>query len=200
VHYPDQPQSSSRFADPHDLLVAAQILGARFVYGLTGNTIPLEWEAAAEAFAAAIRPLADEATQFGLPVMIESTSGPMTSDVSFVHNFRDAVDLAEIADIGVCLDLNHCWTERGLQETINRAGKRLQHVQVSDMVLGRRDRFRAVPGDGVIPLHRILGWVLDTGYTGLFDLEISPGADKPGVDTLSLAIERAEALLFELGL
>jgi sugar phosphate isomerase/epimerase len=29
-----------------------------------------------------------------------------------------------------------------------------------------------VPGDGVIPLERLLGEVLAAGYTGLFDLEL----------------------------
>ena len=31
---------------------------------------------------------------------------------------------------------------------------------------------RAVPGDGAIPLERILGWALDAGYAGAFDLEL----------------------------
>jgi sugar phosphate isomerase/epimerase len=46
-------------------------------------------------------------------------------------------------------------------------------VQVSDYVLGDRTApCRAVPGDGVIPLDRILGDVLEAGYQGVFDIEL----------------------------
>jgi sugar phosphate isomerase/epimerase len=181
-------------------LDAASELGARFIYGLTGPAVPLEWDDAASRFQDAVKPLKEEADRVGLPILIESTSGVMTSDVSFIHNVRDAVDLVEMADIGLCFDINHSWSERHLADTIKRAGSRLRNVQISDMILGRRDRFRAAPGDGVIPLARILGWVLETGYSGLFDIEVSP---EPGVEpdvTLARAVEQSEALLSEVGL
>lgn len=55
-------------------------------------------------------------------------------------------------------------------------------VQVSDYVLGDRTApCRAVPGDGAIPLERILGDVLDAGYAGVFDLElVGPRIDAEG--------------------
>ena len=55
-------------------------------------------------------------------------------------------------------------------------------VQVSDYVLGDRTApCRAVPGDGAIPLERILGDVLDAGYGGVFDLElVGPRIDAEG--------------------
>ena len=46
-------------------------------------------------------------------------------------------------------------------------------IQVSDYIYGDQSpRARAVPGDGAIPLERILGWALDAGYHGAFDLEL----------------------------
>ncbi|MGB8363806.1 MAG: hypothetical protein ACLQUZ_06235 [Rhizomicrobium sp.] len=46
-------------------------------------------------------------------------------------------------------------------------------VQFSDYVYGDRTiPERAVPGDGAIPLDRLVGWVLDAGYTGAFDMEL----------------------------
>jgi sugar phosphate isomerase/epimerase len=46
-------------------------------------------------------------------------------------------------------------------------------VQVSDYVLGDRiTPCRAVPGDGAIPLERLIGDILEAGYQGLFDLEL----------------------------
>lgn len=181
-------------------LEVASRLGSRFIYGVTGSAVSLEWDEAAARFTKAVAPLQAASADTGVPVLFESTSSCLTSDVSFVHNFRDAVDLAEIADVRLCFDVNHCWTERGLGQSIRRAGDRIGAVQISDMTLGRRDRFRAVPGDGVIPLARILGTVLETGYSGLFDIEISPEPGIEPVHTLSRAVEQSEALLASLGL
>jgi sugar phosphate isomerase/epimerase len=63
--------------------------------------------------------------------------------------------------------------EAGLKPLFRRAMPLTGLVQVSDYVLGDRSTpCRAVPGDGAMPLERLLGDVLDAGYTGLFDLEL----------------------------
>jgi sugar phosphate isomerase/epimerase len=57
-----------------------------------------------------------------------------------------------------------------------------QLVQVCDYVYGDRSLpSRAVPGEGAIPVRRILEWTLQAGYTGAFDLElIGPRIDAEG--------------------
>lgn len=46
-------------------------------------------------------------------------------------------------------------------------------MQVSDYVLGDRGLpCRAVPGDGAVPLERLLRVILASGFRGPFDLEI----------------------------
>ena len=40
---------------------------------------------------------------------------------------------------------------------------------------------RAVPGDGDIPLERLIGWLLEVGYPGAFELELlGPRIDEEG--------------------
>ena len=58
----------------------------------------------------------------------------------------------------------------------------LAHVQVSDFVIGSASTpDRAVPGDGDIPLARILGRVLAAGYRGAFEVElVGPRIDSEG--------------------
>jgi sugar phosphate isomerase/epimerase len=104
------------------------------------------------------------------------------ADNHIAHSLRDALALAEMADIGVCIDLYACWAEAGLRESIERALPRLQLVQISDYVYGDRALpCRAVPGDGAVPLARILEWLLAAGYAGAFDLElIGPRIDREG--------------------
>jgi sugar phosphate isomerase/epimerase len=75
-------------------------------------------------------------------------------------------------------------------------------VQASDYVLGDRTApCRAVPGDGTIPLERLLGDILDAGYTGVFDLElVGPRIETEGNRAATLrAAERLSEILYRLG-
>jgi sugar phosphate isomerase/epimerase len=189
------PAAQARAAQTLEL---ASAVGARCVYGVTGPAMSLTWEDAAEAFVEGAGPVTAQARSRGIPFLIEPTN-MLFADVSFIHTLRDTVDLAGRAGFGVCLDVQHCWTERGLRETIRRAAPALGLVQLSDYVPGTRKPFRAVPGDGVVPLERIVADVLEAGYTGLFDLELY---EEPGVDpaeTIARAGERAGTMLERLG-
>jgi sugar phosphate isomerase/epimerase len=71
------------------------------------------------------------------------------------------------------MECNACWAERGLAATIAAGIDTIALVQVSDFVIGTlRTPDRCVPGDGDIPLARILGQVDRAGYVGPFDLEL----------------------------
>jgi sugar phosphate isomerase/epimerase len=75
-------------------------------------------------------------------------------------------------------------------------------VQVSDYVLGDRALpGRAVPGDGTIPLERLLGQLLELGYEGMFDLELlGPRIDEEGHRAATArAAERTGEILTSLG-
>ena len=117
------------------------------------------------------RAAAAYARERGVRLMIETTQ-PLFADYHFTHTLRDTVDLCERAGIDVCLDVHATWNERDLQATIERAGSTIGLVQLSDYSHGMRTLDRGIPGDGVMPLERILRWVLDTGYDGRFDLEL----------------------------
>ena len=95
------------------------------------------------------------------------------------------------------MEVNACWAERGLAETVTAGVDRLRLVQVSDFAVGTLSTpNRLVPGDGDIPLERILGGALSAGYAGCFDLElIGPAIDEEGYES---AVPRAVARLTEL--
>lgn len=175
---------------------AAKVLGARSIYVSAGGHGSLTWEEAAECFTRAIAPCVAHASAVGVPLMIENAP-QLYPDTNIVHTLRDAVTLAELAGIGVCIDIFSCWTEAGLRDSIDRAVPRCQIVQVSDYVYGDRSLpARAVPGDGAAPLKRIVDWILCAGYTGAFDLElIGPRIDREGPLT---ATRRAALIVGEL--
>jgi sugar phosphate isomerase/epimerase len=165
-------------------LGAATAVGAECLVLTTGPAGPLPWEEAADALEAALAPVLPEARARGVPFAIEHTNS-LRVDVGFVHTLADAVDLARRLGVGVCMEVNACWAERGLEETIAAGADRLRLVQVSDFAVGTLSTpNRLVPGDGDIPLGRILGHVLAAGYAGCFDLElIGPRIEEEGYDS-----------------
>jgi sugar phosphate isomerase/epimerase len=118
------------------------------------------------------------------------------------HTLADTVMLAEMAGVGVCIDLQPCWGEANLVRLFRHAMPITGLVQVSDYVLGDRVApCRAVPGDGAVPLESLIGDLLDAGYTGLFDLElVGPRIDAEGGAAASTrAVERLAEILTRLG-
>jgi sugar phosphate isomerase/epimerase len=75
-------------------------------------------------------------------------------------------------------------------------------VQVCDYVYGDRSLpSRAVPGDGAIPVERILKWMLEAGYAGTFDIElVGPRIEaEGGVAAVRRAAENLGRILRSLG-
>ena len=178
------------------VIQAANSLGACSIYMLTGGHGSLTWEEAAEVFSTAIAPCVIQAKEAGVALMVENSAAAY-ADIHIAHTLRDAVTLAEHAGIGVCMDLFACWAEAGLRESIVRAIPGCRLVQVCDYVYGDRSLpARAVPGEGAIPIKRILEWTLQAGYAGAFDIElIGPRIDAEG---RLPAVRRAAQILGEI--
>lgn len=179
----------------------ARTLGAKSIYMQTGGRGSLSWEEAAERFVALLAPGRAVARERGVTLMIENASA-FNIDIHMAHTLADTILLAEMADIGVCIDLQPCWGEAGLAKLFRRAMPITELVQVSDYVLGDRVApCRAVPGDGAVPLERLIGDLLEAGYSGLFDLElVGPRIDAEGNRLATRrAAERLSELLHKLG-
>jgi sugar phosphate isomerase/epimerase len=182
-------------------LDTAAAVGAECIVFTTGPAAPLTWEDAADALEAALAPVLDEARGRGVPFAIEHTNS-LRVDVGFVHTLRDALDLARRLDTGVCMEMNACWVERGLADTIAGGIDRIRLVQVSDFAVGTLSTpNRLVPGDGDIPLERILGQLLVAGYDGCFDLElVGPRIEEEGYrSACRRSIDRLGGMLDSLG-
>jgi sugar phosphate isomerase/epimerase len=171
--YPDLERDSGEAAAKlAEAITIAAALGAPSIYMLTGARGSLDWEAAAARFAALIAPCRALAADRGVTLLVENANS-LNADLHIAHTLADAITLAGTAGIGLCLELHACWMEAGLARLFRRAMPITGLVQVSDYVLGDRTTpCRAVPGDGAIPLERLLGDVLEAGYEGVFDLEL----------------------------
>ncbi|WP_404822701.1 sugar phosphate isomerase/epimerase family protein [Mycolicibacterium baixiangningiae] len=180
---------------------AAAGAGARMVYMLTGGRGSLSWRQAAEQFCETVFPCVVYARECGVAVAIENASS-LYADIHIAHSLRDTLALAEMADLGICIDLFHCWAEADLPALVERALPRVEHVQLSDYVLGDRALpARAVPGDGAIPVELFVRQMLSGGYAHGFDLElIGPRIDAEGRSAAARrACENVGAILDRLG-
>jgi sugar phosphate isomerase/epimerase len=176
-------------------------VGGKQIYLISGGRGSLTWEDAADRFATLVAPCRAHGEAKGVRLLVENASALMT-DMHIAHTLTDATRLAQLAGIGVCIELHACWVEGGLADSFARAVPLAGLVQASDYVLGDRcTPCRAVPGDGVIPLERLLGQILELGYEGLFDLElVGPRIDQEGCYPASTrAAEYLSELLTKLG-
>lgn len=202
ARYPNIAEDTGEAAVRLDEAIeAAALLGAPNLYILTGGRGALDWEGAATRLADMIAPCRRLAEARGVRLLVE-TANMLNADMHIAHTIDDTIRLAEMAGIGVCIDLGASWFEGALQEKFRRAMPLTGLIQVSDYVLG--DRFtphRAVPGDGAVPLEQQIGWLLEAGYEGVFDLELTgPRIQAEGPRAASLrAAENLSEILTRLG-
>jgi sugar phosphate isomerase/epimerase len=161
----------------------AQEIGAATIVLTTGGRGALAFDEAAKRFAEAMAPCAALARMAGIKLGIEPTSH-LYADASIVHRFSDCAALARAADICVTIDLFACWADSDIEAAIATTAHDAALVQVSDYVYGDRALpCRAVPGDGAVPLNRLLPAIVQAGFSGYFDLEIiGPRLQAEGVE------------------
>ena len=184
-----------------DTVEFAASIGAASVYVCTGAAPTLTWDEAADAFGELVAPAVARSAELGVPLLVEPTN-PLRSDVSFVFWQRDAMDLARRAGTKVMLDFQSCWYERGLEQVVRENIDLVEVAQISDFVIGTTETGnRVVPGDGDIPLERLVAMALDAGFEGVFDLEVmGPRIEEEGYPSaVRRAVDRASELLDKLG-
>ncbi|OYD70791.1 sugar phosphate isomerase/epimerase family protein [Rhodococcus sp. OK302] len=174
-------------------VVGAAGLGAPTVLFTTGPSGRLSWEDAADRLIDHVSPVAERAKQLGVRLSLENTM-QMRSDLSFVHTVRDAAVIARRLDIGMVVDLYCAFQEPDLLGTLRAELDRVQIVQVADFRVGTLAvPNRWVPGDGDLPMDRLLREVLGLGYRGAVELEIlGPAIEEEGPES---ALRRAYSWL-----
>ena len=182
------------------IAVAAE-LGAANIYLVSGGRGKLLWDDAAARFAALLAPCLGPAQDKGVRLLVE-TASHLNADMHLAHTLDDTLRLAEIAGIGVCIELAACWFEADLPAKFRRALPLTGLVQISDYVAGdRATPNRAVPGDGMVPNEWLLRELLDAGYEGVFDLElVGPRIEaEGGLAATRRAAENLSEILVRLG-
>jgi sugar phosphate isomerase/epimerase len=188
----------------HEIAETLEFAGdvaGKVLYVVSGGAGAVPWEEAAEKFCREMAPIAARAAELGVKLAVEPTN-PLRADVSFVYTTRDAIDLARMAGIGVCIDLYSAWYERGLAELVRKNIDLVALVQICDYKIGTHDTpNRCAIGEGDIPVERLIGTMLSAGYDGAFELEIlGPRIEAEGYRVpIARSLERASEILARLG-
>lgn len=169
-------------------LAAAGALGAECLFILPGHAPALSWEEQAARARPLLRALLPDAERAGVRLAIEPVS-QLRVDLGFLHTFGEALDFADELDspwLGVVLEVNNAWIERGLYRNIADRTGRIAIVQVNDFKVGTLQASdRVVIGDGDIPLRRICGALADAGYDGWWDIELlGPRIEAEGYESV----------------
>lgn len=163
--------------------IAAEV-GAPTVYFTSGPSGRLGWSEAADRFSRRMAPVVAAAADADIALAVENTQ-TVRCDLSFTHTVRDSANLADRTGIGLCVDLYCCWQEADLMSTLASVLDRIHLVQVSDFRIGTFTfPNRWVPGDGDLPIDRLLQEVIELGYDGIVDLELTgPEVVRQGAET-----------------
>jgi sugar phosphate isomerase/epimerase len=176
--------------------------GGHSLYFTPGRTTGAPWREVLKIFAQAVAPSVAYAKQRGVHLAIEPS---LRTDVSFVNTIRDAIDVAERTGVEIVADFGNMWMERDVREVLQRAAPHIALIQICDVIIGETGKpppgGRVHIGEGELPLHRLMHEVLDSGYRGVFDLEVlGPKIESEGYESaVRRGVVSASALLTELG-
>ncbi|BBU30870.1 hypothetical protein BTHE68_46040 [Burkholderia sp. THE68] len=126
--------------------------------------------------------LVETARDCGVPLALEPLHPMYAADRAVINTLAQALDICAELDpdhagnLGVALDIYHCWWDPALRASIARAGQddRLLAFHVCDWLRETRDLLldRGMMGDGVVDLSDIRKSVEHAGYDGLVEVEI----------------------------
>jgi sugar phosphate isomerase/epimerase len=122
-----------------------------------------------------LRKLAPVAADHGVKLALEPLNPTSVNVESAIWTIDQALDVIEAAGsdhVGLCLDYWNIWQNAGVERAIARAGNRIFSVQASDWRTPRSFADRIIPGDGAIPLAKLLRATRETGFTGAYVVEI----------------------------
>ncbi len=125
--------------------------------------------------AAQLGELGKVAANNGVTLAIEPlnpTSVNVESAIWTVDQALNVIDASGSDHVGLCLDYWNIWQNAGIEQAIARAGRRIFTVQASDWRTPRSFADRIVPGNGTIPLVRLIAATRKAGYDKPWIVEI----------------------------
>lgn len=144
----------------------------------TGNPPDGNMQLVLETAVTEYRALARFAADRGARIAFEPLNPTIMNVESTIWTLEQGLALVDAVDqpnFGICLDVWNVWQNPAIEEWIRRCGDRIFVVQLSDWRVPRSYQDRLIPGDGSIPLARLLRAIYDSGFRGALAVEIFSG-------------------------
>jgi len=124
------------------------------------------------------RALCDFAAGHGARIAIEPLNPSIANIESAIWTLEQGMQIVKAVDrpnMGICLDVWNIWQNADVESAIRSCGDRVFVVQISDWRTPRSYQDRLIPGQGDIPLPRLLRAIHDSGFRGAYAVEIFSG-------------------------
>ena len=164
------------YRDCERLCEVAQALNCRNlqVVALTAYQ-ELPWAEARTRAVRTLQELADIAAPFGVRLEFEPV---VFTPFRSLASVLEIIDATERDNVGIVVDTFHHWTAGDSWDELSRLDARLiASVHISDAMAKKGEEWHdndrdVLPGDGVIPLQEGIAAVRNTGYDGVWAVEI----------------------------
>ena len=122
-----------------------------------------------------LKDLAPVAADHGVTLALEPLNPTSVNVESAIWTIDQALSVIEATGhdaVGLCLDYWNIWQNADVEAAIARAGDRIFTVQASDWRDPRSFADRIVPGEGRIPLGRLIAATRRAGFAGPYVVEM----------------------------
>lgn len=151
-------------------------IGAGFLLIISGPTVPGDLEGSRDRARRALDEVVPFAQDIGANLALEAIHPIDISRWTVLVTLEQVFGIVESfssPNLGILLDLYNSWWEPGLETTIPRIIDKVFDVHMADWAAETLAvDTRLLPGQGVIPLPRLIRTIEDAGYQGLYDVEI----------------------------
>jgi sugar phosphate isomerase/epimerase len=151
-------------------------IGAGFLLIVSGPAVPGDLEGSRDYARQALEELVPFAENIGTNLALEAIHPIDISRWTVLVTLEQVFDVVESfssPNLGILLDLYNSWWEPGLEATIPRIIDKVFDVHIADWAAETTAvDTRLLPGQGIIPLPRLIKAIENAGYQGLYDVEI----------------------------
>jgi sugar phosphate isomerase/epimerase len=145
----------------------AKQIGAPVLRVFGGQPEDMDMKAAIPRAAKAIRKVVDAAQAANIQLALESHDAWCSSD-----NMLGLINAVDHPSLKVCWDPANVMPGESIDVSFEKLSSRIVHVHLKDITVDESRKVTPVlPGTGQVPLARIAGMLIGTGYKGCISLE-----------------------------
>lgn len=193
---PDPHYRRIRIEHTRKALSLARELGATCITTEPGGPVlpGASWNSALELFIESIKPVAEHAEREGVLLLVEPEPGLLIENSDQFEEFMGRIDSPAI---GLNFDVGHMFcVGEDPSSSLRRLARFVRHIHIED-IAASRVHAHLVPGDGAINFQKVLGTIVEIGYTGWVTVELYPYVKDPD-RAAATALERLTAIAGQL--